>query len=86
MAEAKTETEWSHTASLLALIAETHRDPEKRKRPFQPAEFHPLHNRRRRTREMTDEEAEAALYALAGQPKPQPPGLWETIRKSQCPT
>jgi hypothetical protein len=81
MAEAKAETEWDHTASLMALIAEANRDPEQRRRPFKPAESHPLHQRPKRRQELTDEEAEAALYALAGKRRPAKPKLWDTIKE-----
>lgn len=42
MSEARRREAWSHTASLLALTANVHRNPQKRPRPFSPAEFHPL--------------------------------------------
>jgi hypothetical protein len=31
---------WNHTAALMALLANCHRDP-RRHRPYQPADFHP---------------------------------------------
>ncbi len=40
MAQARAAERWNHTAALLALIANTHRDPHKR-RPFVPADFLP---------------------------------------------
>jgi hypothetical protein len=80
MAEAKAEAAWDHTAALMALIAEVNRNPEQRGRQFTPAEFHPMHQRRRRPGTMTDAEAEAALFALAGQRPPAKPGLWDTIK------
>jgi len=45
MAEAKSRAAWDHTASILALVANIHRDPKK-SRPFVPADFHP-HERRK---------------------------------------
>jgi len=80
MAEAKAEAEWDHTASLMALLAEINRDKEQRRRPFTPQEFHPMHQRKAKRRELSDKEAEATLYALAGKKPPKKPGLWETIK------
>ncbi|MBA2481227.1 MAG: hypothetical protein H0V44_11240 [Planctomycetes bacterium] len=39
MAEGRIGERWNHTAALLALIANCHRDP--RRRAFTPADFHP---------------------------------------------
>ncbi|MEM1213785.1 MAG: hypothetical protein AAGI68_15965 [Planctomycetota bacterium] len=33
---------WWHTASVVAVLAELHRDKKRRPRPFEPREFHPL--------------------------------------------
>ena len=40
MAEARSRQRWAHTSSLLALLANAHRDPKKN-RPFTPADFNP---------------------------------------------
>jgi len=40
MADAHLDERWSHTASLMALIANIHRDPKKGKR-FTPDDFNP---------------------------------------------
>jgi len=42
MSDARRREVWSHTATLLAMTANVHRNPKKRPRPFTPAEFHPL--------------------------------------------
>ena len=42
MAEAKSRQAWNHTASILAMLANTHRDPKK-SRAARPADFHPHH-------------------------------------------
>ena len=42
MAEARRREAWSHTATLLAMTANVHRNPKKHTRPFSPVEFHPL--------------------------------------------
>jgi hypothetical protein len=40
MAEARSQERWNHTAALLALIANCHRDPHRRK-AYEPADFLP---------------------------------------------
>jgi hypothetical protein len=40
MAEARQSDLWNHTAALLALLANAHRDPKKT-RPLKPIDFHP---------------------------------------------
>ena len=40
MAEARIKQQWAHTASLMALLANAHRDPKKG-RAFKPADFDP---------------------------------------------
>lgn len=47
MAEARNQERWMHTASLMALIANAHRDPKKRA-AFTPADFHPLERNRKK--------------------------------------
>ena len=41
MFEARREYDWSHTSSVMALIANVNRDPDKCD-PFEPDEFNPL--------------------------------------------
>ena len=41
MTEAKQQDDWQHTASLLALQANCHRDPKKGS-PFKPGDFDPF--------------------------------------------
>jgi hypothetical protein len=45
MVEARSRALWNHTASVLALLANAHRDPKKT-RPFTPSDFHPHHRRK----------------------------------------
>ena len=40
MAEARVRDQWARTSSVMALIANTHRDPRKGK-PFKPSDFAP---------------------------------------------
>jgi hypothetical protein len=40
MDDARRSAEWDHTASLMALIANCHRDPKRS--PIVPADFHPF--------------------------------------------
>jgi hypothetical protein len=44
MAEGRVEEAWQRTSALMALIANTHRDPKKG-RWFQPADFNPFGER-----------------------------------------
>ena len=46
MASARRQDQWSHTAALMALVANVHRNPKKRAKPFSPADFHPLIERK----------------------------------------
>jgi hypothetical protein len=46
MYRGKDKQQWWHTASLMALFANCHRDPKKRAQPFSAAEFHPYERRR----------------------------------------
>lgn len=48
MAEGRQKHDWGQTASVLALIANCHRDPKKRPRPFAPDEFMPRSRPRRK--------------------------------------
>ena len=48
MAEGRQKHDWGQTASMLALIANCHRDPKKRPRPFAPDEFMPRSRPRRK--------------------------------------
>jgi hypothetical protein len=43
MANARQHETWNHTASLMALIANCHRDSKKRRQPYKPQEFHPAY-------------------------------------------
>ena len=37
--------QWDHTASILVVYANCHRDPEKKKRPYELHDFHPFRDR-----------------------------------------
>jgi hypothetical protein len=45
MAEGRLQSEWDHTSVILALLANVHRDPKKR-RPYRPEDFHPYRKKR----------------------------------------
>lgn len=47
MADARQESDWSRTASVMALIANCNRDPKQRREPFAPQDFTPDRFRRR---------------------------------------
>jgi hypothetical protein len=40
MVEGRTQEDWNHTASVLAMVANVNRDPKKG-RPLRPGDFHP---------------------------------------------
>jgi len=42
LAEARGNHEWEQTAAVLALLANTHRDPKKRPTPYKPSDFNPF--------------------------------------------
>jgi len=46
MTGARRQDQWSHTAAVMALVANVHRNPKKRSKPYSPAEFHPLVERK----------------------------------------
>jgi len=46
MEEARRREAWNHTARILAMLANTHRDPKTRL--LSPADFHPMEDRRGR--------------------------------------
>ena len=46
MAEAKGKHDWGIASSVLALLANAHRDPKKKPTPFSPADFNPYLARR----------------------------------------
>lgn len=48
MARGRAARQWDHTASLLAMTANVHRDVKKNRRGFHPSAFHPFMRRRRR--------------------------------------
>ncbi len=48
MAESRAKERWAHTSSVMALIAETNRNPKKRGRPFAPDDFNPFARKRKR--------------------------------------
>jgi len=42
LAEARGSHEWEQTAAVLAMLANTHRDPKKRPTPYKPNDFNPF--------------------------------------------
>jgi hypothetical protein len=54
MAEGRSKERWNHTAAILALQANCHRDPKKRKKAFTPADFLPRDERsKERTKDLS---------------------------------
>ena len=74
MAEGRLDQAWNHTSAILALLANVHRDPKKR-RPFRPEDFHPFKRRSsvgvRITRENIGLLKKAFIPAAAGKRKEQ---------------
>lgn len=48
MARGRQRDEWDRTSTVLAMLANLHRDPKKRRTPYRPADFHPMETQRRR--------------------------------------
>lgn len=63
-AEGRQAERWDHTATLLALQANCHRDPKRRSRPFEPADFHPRPERLRRRRKPQRRAGASVLRAV----------------------
>jgi hypothetical protein len=71
MAEARSQQQWSHTAALLALTANCHRDA-KRHRPYTPEDFLPPRPLRERTQPapITDLSILKAVFVDRQRPEP----------------
>ena len=65
MADAHGEERWQHTSVVLAMLANTHRDP-KRTRAFKPGDFDPYSKNREKIRG-TDMSALKAAFVKKGQ-------------------
>ena len=50
MAESKSKDSWNHTASLMALLANAHRDKKRKSSPYKPSDFNPFSGSRKRQR------------------------------------
>ncbi len=50
MLDGRAREHWNHTSTLMALIANCHRDPKKT-RPAKPADFHPFAQRQSENRQ-----------------------------------
>lgn len=78
MSDGRLRADWQQTSALMALIANCHRDPKARRRPFTPAEFDPFAAGDRRHRRRIEKASFAdikALFRSAGFPVPEdPPG------------
>lgn len=82
MSRAKAREAWSHTAAVMALIANCNRDPKKRRQPWSPDDFHPLAKRDRITGPpgpMDPDVKEMLAYAYAGKTRPHKPGLFDKL-------
>jgi hypothetical protein len=91
MARRKRQEQWDHTAALMALLANCHRNERRRPWPYKPDDFHPIKDQRdsghRRTKLRLDPRIKQLLVeAMTGKRLPRPPGRWarfeaETSRK-----
>jgi hypothetical protein len=82
MARRKRQEAWDHTAAVLALLANCHRDTKRRPRPYSPADFHPLQDAtpRRRSKRKPDPLLRQMLAELmTGRKLPRPPGRWDKL-------
>jgi pyruvate-formate lyase-activating enzyme len=43
MVDEREDRQWYHTASIMAMIAEVHRDAKKHRKPYSAIQFHPMH-------------------------------------------
>ncbi|MFQ5733012.1 MAG: hypothetical protein ACE5KM_13810 [Planctomycetaceae bacterium] len=70
MADGRCRSEWNHTAAVLAMLANTHRNP-KRGRPFSPLDFHPYASTDDRRKAVKREKTKdlSILFALFVDPK-----------------
>jgi hypothetical protein len=50
MHDARATDAWNHTSTVLALLANAHRDTRKKPAPFKPSDFHPCREARQRER------------------------------------
>jgi len=76
MTEGRTRADWGRTSSLMALIANCHRDPKRRPRPFTADDFTPGKRRRGQrvsVARLTDDILRAAKSRGITSPSPQPP-------------
>lgn len=71
MLAGRQESAWDHTATVLALLAEIHRDPDRRAEPFGPRDFHPW---AQPAPELTLEERDAQLRAARAE--------WDSRRRA----
>lgn len=66
MADARRHHDWGQVSSMLAATYEVHRDPKRRRKPFQPSEFNPLLQRPGRLPKVTVSQL-ASMLGAAGQ-------------------
>jgi len=72
MAEARSRQQWHHTAALLALIANCHRDA-KRHRPYVPEDFLPRPANAERSTAMPITDLSILKAVFVDRPRPEKP-------------
>jgi len=69
MAWGRQRDQWHHTASLLAMLANVHRDAKKHPRPLPPSQFHPFEGSKRSTGMPVNRETFGAFLAMFVSPE-----------------
>lgn len=81
MARRKRQEEWDHTAALMALLANCHRNERRRPQPYTPDDFHPLKDRHTKhstgRRRLHPQIRQLLVEAMTGKRLPRLPGRWE---------
>ncbi len=72
MADARREHDWSIASSLMAMLAEIHRDRKRRARPFRAEEFNPLSANRSKAIPTTVSQLAQMMRQPATPSKPSP--------------
>lgn len=65
MADWRSRAEWGRASSLMALLANIHRDSRKRRRPYRPQDFDPHHAGRRKGARVTGEQVANDIMRMA---------------------
>jgi hypothetical protein len=64
MSAARCAVAWNQTSAVMALIANCHRDPKKKREPYEPGDFNPYTPRRAKTENVGEVSSMAELKGL----------------------